>query len=439
MSRNALWFLAFISALALARVDAGELQREDSSSQEIANVDDEDDEDFSDEVQLELAKIRLVLEKGHYQEGLNRLETLSQSYPDNMDLLLMKASAQSQVGQWISALSSVETVLKEESDNQEALNLRKDILKEHRGFMSIKAEYKKTGSLRKESFAFLKGKVKLAQWTYLHFDLQNDYIDAKNMTRPRTGEDTARKANRTQGDVSLEHYFNDTHSVKGGIYGARAIVGGHASYTLQDSKGYTTVGGRLRRPDWDYSETVVFNGSQDSAFLRRLLKFSEAFEVSLEGGVNNYHVDKIDNVAQTGFALGRAAYTFSNKEGYAYLPGKNSSIVLSYAFDGEYPYRVKNRANSKGEGYPVLGVTRSENHNFELSLSTFLTAALEVSAYGGYTFTRFAKNSPFAGANLDYTIKEKIKLGLEYGHTVDTVNRTQNVDRFRAKVTYLFE
>ena len=106
------------------------------------------------------------------------------------------------------------------------------------------------------------------------------------------------RANRQKANVYVEHFFDNGHSAKAGVYGASKIFGGHASFTLTDSLGSTTLEGKLRRPDWDYSETVIYNGTRDTVALNRILNLTENFEIEAEGGFNNYNVDGIDNIAQ---------------------------------------------------------------------------------------------------------------------------------------------
>ena len=412
---------------------------EESSRTESAETQDEsEDISLSDETQLELAKIRLLLEKEECEKALERLELLSKTHPNSLEIFLMQANAEHQLGQWISALHTINKAEKKYPENKDLKNLRKDILFDHREYISLEGEYKKTGSIRKQYFSILEGKVRVNPLTYLNFDLQNNSIDAKTMTRPKSGNTVSKKVHRQKADLSLEHFFNDTHSVKAGLYGAQSIVGAHASYTLNDKKGRTTLAARLRRPNWDYSETVIFSGSQDSLSLKRFFKFTKAFTLSLEGNLNNYNVDGLSSIAKSLTLLGRVAYTFFSKNGYALLPGKNSSIGLAYTLDSEHPYRVKKRVNSTGDRYSMLGISRTETHGFEIFASTFLTPQLELSAYGGYTVTRFEKNNPFAGANLHYTLKDKIRFGLEYSHTVESSDQSETTDRLRLKATYFF-
>lgn len=434
MNKKVLVFI--FTCLFLSPAMRGESAREASQEEEVVNV---VANQMPDETQLELATIRLHFEQGKYDDGLDRLEALSRQYPNNIDLRIMKAQAEFQLGKWIAALNTVEEELAHYPDHKELLALRKEILSTRRPYISIAGEYRKVRGLRNETFAFLNGRINLGRLTYLGMDLQHDYIDAKDVVRPKTGSIQSQKAYRSKGDVFIEHFFNDTHSVKGGIYGAQSIIGGHLAYTLTDSRGHTTLAGKFRQPYWDYSETVIYRGTRDKVSLARLMRFSEAFSINMEGGFNNYNVDRIDNVVQSGSILARSEYNFFNKNGYTFLPGKKSSIGVAYTFDAEYPYHVKNRINSSDEGYPVLAITRAEEHAFELNLSTLLFKSLEFGAFGGYSLSRFNKNIPFAGANLGYTIEEKIKLGIEYEHRADSSDRSATIDRVKAEVTYLFQ
>ena len=126
-------------------------------------------------------------------------------------------------------------------------------------------------------------------------------------------------------------------------------------------------------------------------------------------------------------------------KGFSYFPGQKTGMTVSYTLDGEYPIKRKNRINSAGQNYQPSSVSRTESHSFELYISTYVTQAIEMALFGGYTLSRFEKNNPFGGANLALSLKDKVKLGFEYSHTMDSADRGESVNRFQGRIRYLFD
>lgn len=395
--------------------------------------------DLSDDTQLKLAKIRLHMEKGDYKKGLNQLRVIVRDNPNNPEILQMKASAENAIGKWPKALETVDSALKKFPKHPDLVNLKKDILKDRRSFIQIATEYKRVGSDRNEKFGFLKGLKRITNFTYLGFDFHHNSIYLNEVTRPKTGFPQSVNAKRQRGNIHVTHYFRDGHRLKGGVYAAPNIFGGHASLKFVDDKGSTTVGGKLREPDWDNMEAVIWFGTRDRLFMNRRFKLTDNTELTLEGGVNQYNVDGISSAVRTLSALLRLSHTFYREKGFAYIPGKKTGVTVSYNLDGDYPFQRKNRVNIAGTPFSPSSVSRSESHTFALYVSTYLLKAMEFSAFGGYTISRLERNNPSGGANLDLYLKNRVKLGLEYEHSVDVADRNEPVDRFRAKLKYMFD
>lgn len=397
--------------------------------------------ELSDMLHLELAHVRLLLEKKDYVNGFKKLSKLLEKNPDNLELVQMKATAENQVGKWPEAIETIDKAEKnnyEEDDIEELEELRKDILASQEEYVALEGEHRETKGLRKEYFGFFKSRVRLAKFTYVGTDLQQNRLRIDNITRPRTGIIDNSTVYRHQGDIYFEHFFEEGHSIKAGIYGAQRVLGGHAGFTFVDNLGSTTFGVKFRKPDWDNSESVIYEGSRDTVSLGRLLNITPEFQVNVEGGWNNYNSDGLENLVQSFTLLNRFGYTVSEKEGFVFFPGKDSSLGIAYNLEAEYPYHTKNKLNLEGERYSPLSIERTENHGFEFNFSTVLLTSLQIAGFGGYRMTRFTKNNPYAGANLNYTLKEKVKLGFEYEHGIDSSDGSKVMQRFKTSLRYLF-
>ena len=145
---------------------------------------------LGEDIEFELAEIRLILEQKKYDEGLKRLDVLSKNNPDNIELVKMKAYAESASGRWSKALDTLDEAEKRFPGNEDLQGVRDDILdgqRDNRDFISIEGEYRKVGSTRKEYFGFLKGRVRVAASTHIGVEGEHNRIYAKEIARPKTG------------------------------------------------------------------------------------------------------------------------------------------------------------------------------------------------------------------------------------------------------------
>ena len=173
-------------------------------------------------------------------------------------------------------------------------------------------------------------------------------------------------------------------------------AGAHAE--LPDSSGTTLLRAEYRRPDWDFFQSIINQGTRDRVALGRRQQFGHDLTGRLEVALNRYNVQGQSDVDRT--------VTLTGELRLGNLAGV-TGLSVAYVFDSEFILKQSKQVAPNGSLFSPLDlVDRAVNavtlsYAGALGRSTSVPLTYEFS--GGYGSDIYGKAGPLLGAVLGYT------------------------------------
>ena len=258
------------------------------------------------------------------------------------------------------------------------------------------------------------------------------HVNAQQVQRANGVVSTFR-GTRGRTEVYLQHDGLDGNVFTGSLFSNGDTVGGGLRAELPDEFGMTSVRAEYRRPDWDFFQSIVDQGTRDRLSIARRQQFGSDLSARLEVALNRYNIEHAPDVARTvsvngELRLGRLAGV--------------RGLSVAYVLDGEYLFKQAERTGPGGTRYKPLQLVDREVHALTLGYAGVLghSAANGLFTYelsGGYGVDRYGKFGPLAGAVLAYSVGQfEVRARASF---VQNIGRSRGMTSiFGTSLTWLF-
>lgn len=367
----------------------------------------QDSQDKKDELRLALAKVSLYAETNKLDQAFALIDQLKQDYPDNSQVLRAEADLNLKLGNRGAGFAALSKAVSLDPANEDILERQRSAVLVQGPYASAGYRYRHTTEAN-EHFAEFAGQATVSPSVGIGLSVQNDHLNTRHDIRRESGALQDFSGNRQRGTLTLAKVYDNGSEAGVMLHANNDGIGGGAQYTLWDRRGATTVQGNLRKPDWNYIEMVIEDGTRDNIRLERKQIITSHLQATLGGGYNRYNLGSDDNVADA------AAWDLNIAYNLPYSPsGKNDDEIMFgvyYGVEAEYFGDVDERT-AGGATFRPLPAQSYEIHSLNVSASKNLTSQLYGEAYGGYGIDRLGDSGPLFGAALEYSPVEH--LGIE--------------------------
>jgi hypothetical protein len=242
-------------------------------------------------------------------------------------------------------------------------------------------------------------------------------VDASQVQQP-SGVVESITGVRQRSELSLQHDSLNGIVVAASAYLTGAIPGVGIRGELPDDHGTTYLRADYRRPDWDFFQSIVDNGTRDRVAIGRRQVIIQDLTARLDVGANRYSLQGWPNLATT--------FTVNGELRLANLAGVHGLSIAS-VLDGEYVNKIATGINATGETFNRIDITNREVYagvldyvgSWKLDTNS---RALSYEVSVGYGADRYGKSGPILAAVLTYPVGD-FELGLRAGY-VNNIGRT---------------
>ncbi|MEQ1753775.1 MAG: hypothetical protein ABL973_06550 [Micropepsaceae bacterium] len=216
------------------------------------------------------------------------------------------------------------------------------------------------------------------------------------------------------------------------LFGADDTIGAGALLRYADPSGSFSLSAAYHQPSWDYPESIVANGTFDSAILNISRSFADTWYFNLGVAARRYSLaDENDAAISTAINAGLR---------WALPIESPTKITLGYAFDGEYAERISLKPDGIGGFYALLPLGDRVIHTADLRIAEQLSQTLYTSLSGGYAYDMNGEGGVVAAAELAYnpTIDLRIALNAYYSGIADRAGESGSYSHAGLTVTRIF-
>lgn len=303
-----------------------------------------------------LERLRAVLEaqSGRTDIARGRLARLAQEDPSDAEALAQLASVERQIGRPLRAASLLARATALDPGNLEIAAAQAELARAEAAFVRVEPEYRRTSSQEKRYLVgtAAEAPINLAWRATAAFDTVQ--LDSPSVRRAN-GQSGAFKGGRQRGAFGLAWRDDEGTRVHGQLFANAERVGAGLSAGFVGDLARYGLGVELARPYWDFSESLVADGTRDRVFAEYGARAFLGLDLRMRAGLNRYGLPGLGDGARS------AAF-----DGDLRLPldGVVRGASLAYAFDGEYPWRVARAADpaSAGAEYRPIPVRYREVH-----------------------------------------------------------------------------
>ena len=410
--------------------------------------------DFKDTVSYEIAKARYFKETLQMCKAYQYSNWLLNEYPDEASVYAYRSSLDQNIGRWRSALNYICCARQIEPQNEAYWQTTQDIINEQPAFIGVvpeivqdrrpyiagEWEYRKTGTIQKEHFWRAGADYLLEPYSKFNILFERDRLDARDVTL-KSGVTENFKGFRKRVRLSYTYDFLCGGAVSPSLYFAKTIFGGGIDFTPLDYYGIWHIAADYRYPYWEYPETIIQHGTLDRVTLGRTQRLTPFVEANLEMELRHYSLKGVNGAAKSVVARGYLNKALDNHNPLVRIFGEETSIVLSYGLDAEYPYGIRMRLDPFATPFAPLPVIRREEHSLQIVFAKLFCRDWRLQCNGGYTYDRFGlirKPSPIGGAQLSYIKRPGLNFTLFYDHSQSNQSTMDTVDRWLVAVSLFY-
>ena len=385
--------------------------------------------DEQGELRLRLLEAQLLAQTGQLAEARRRFEDLRQAMPESAEPLNGLAGAAWRTGRWRQALGLYREALLIDPTDRSVADAAEAIERVHARRLRTDFEYREirggvdTGRAT-ATIGGVGGHQPFGDGWRLGFSFDLAYVDASQVQRS-DGSIGSFSGLRHRAELYLQHDGLDGKVFAGSLFVTGDTPGFGVRAELPDDRGATSLRAEYRRPNWDFVQSLVGDGTRDRLAVGRRQQFTGDLTGRLDIGANRYGIDGDRNAAST-FAVG-GELRLGN---LASIRG----LSAAYVFDGEYVLQRDERIGANGQTFAPLQILDREIHAATVGYSgargTSAAEGLltyEVSA--GYGVDRYGKAGPLVSGVLGYALGN-VEVRLRGGYV-------QNIGRARSTNTVL--
>ncbi|MBI3503500.1 MAG: hypothetical protein HY059_01565 [Proteobacteria bacterium] len=309
---------------------------------------DETDAIVTERAERRLERLRAALEAqtGQPDVARSRLVALEAKDPGDVDTLVQFAGLEQQIGRARRAAALLDRAVAAEPGNPDIATARTALARETSGFIRAEPEYRRASSGEKRYTVGTIVEVPFATAWRATAAFDNVLVDSPAVRRPEGLSDRF-KGTRQRGALGLQHEAEDGTRTHAQLFANARTAGAGLTRDYVFDRSRIATGLELARPYWDFTESLVADGTRDRAFVQYSQPWLFGLSARARLAANRY--------GMPGLADGARSATFDGELRMP-LDGFVRGSAVAYVMDGEYPWRIATRAdpaNAGGEFRPV--------------------------------------------------------------------------------------
>lgn len=391
---------------------------------------------------IENLRTTWFMKTNHRSDAFSQSDYVLETYPEDPYAWSSRGQLEYEIGHYREAIDdyAYASSLKPQDENLE--QSIHDIVNQHRSFTGAGWEYRKTGLTQKEHLWKLQQAYNLELHSRFLFSGEMDRFDISSYTNDQTGLTDSAHGNRYRFGLSWIYDFYEGWQSYQEIYAAPYIFGGGTHFSEFDLYGTTEAGIELRRPNWDFAETIVEYGSRDRIYVQRAQKLGERIEGLLKIEARRYHLRHAGSKAAESIAwVGDLIYNLPKGHWMVQAMGHDSSALFNYNIDAEYGTWTKRERNAEGTLFYPLNVGKREIHTMEMRWSKIQYRYCHLNAHFGFAYDRFGgvnKALAVYGASLLWDKRPGLTFEMFYDHSPSPSVTGANEDRYVLNWIYYY-
>jgi hypothetical protein len=371
---------------------------------------------------LRMLGAQLMARTGQASEARAQFGDLILTMPNNPEPMSGLAGVEQTAGRWRQALALYERAQHLDPEDPSIADAIDAIKHEHAPRLRADFEFRRTNAgegsgISTAAITGLSGQQNFGDAWHLGVSINAARVNASQVQQPSGAVENITGL-RQRSELSLQHDSLNGMVVAGSAYLTGAIPGVGIRGELPDDHGTTYLRADYRRPDWDFFQSIVDNGTRDRVSIGRRQVIVQDLTARLDVGANRYSLQGWPNLATTITVNGELR--LANLAG---VHGLSAATVL----DGEYVNKIATGINASGETFNRIDIVNREVYAGVLDYvgswnpgTSGRPLSYEVSV--GYGADRYGKSGPILAAVLTYPVGD-FELGVRAGY-VNNIGRT---------------
>jgi len=347
-------------------------------------------------LRLSLDKVSLYAETGKMDQAFALLDKLKAQYPNNPLVLQEEADLNLRQGNRGAGFAALNQALTLDPGNEDIIDRQRSAMLEQGSFAAAGYLFRQSKQAN-EQLTDLAGQAALSPSITAELKVDDDHLHTRLPFTAVNGTAENFSSDRQRATATIGKIYTSGDESSASLYAGNDSVGGGASYRLWDHYGATLLQANVNRPDWDYVETVVENGTKDNIRIERKQIFSSNWQATLGGGYNHYNLQHDWNVASAAAWDLNVGYNTP----YAFSSDNKITLGLDYDVSAEY-FTHMDRRFANGIDYKPLDANSYEIHSLNATAHKDFSSQWYAEAFGGYSIDRLGGNGPSFGGVLEY-------------------------------------
>ncbi len=289
-----------------------------------------------------LPRLRAALEAqtGRPDVARSRLAGLEAKDPADAETLAQMSGLELQIGRTRRAGDLLDRAIAADPSNLDLAVARASLQRETAGFVRAEPDYRRASSGEKRYVLGTTGEMPLTPVWRATAAFDQAYVDSPSVRRP-DGLSDRFKGSRQRGAFGLQHESEDGTRTHAQIFANSRTPGVGLSRDYAFDRARVAAGIELSRPYWDFTESLVSDGTRDRAFVQYTQPWLLGLSARARFAANRYGMPGLVDGARTATLDGELRLP---------LDGFVRGGAVSYVFDGEYPWRIATRADPASAG-----------------------------------------------------------------------------------------
>ncbi len=292
------------------------------------------------ERRLERLRAALEAQTGQPDVARSRLAGLEAKDPADVETLAQLSSLEQQIGRSRRAGELLDRAIAADPGNPDLATARAALSRETAGFVRAEPDYRRASSGEKRYMLGTIAELPVTPAWRATAAFDQAFVDSPSVRRPDGLSDRFRGA-RQRGAIGLQHEAETGTRSHVQLFANSRSAGFGLTRDYAFDRARVAAGIELARPYWDFTESLVADGTRDRAFVQYSQPWLFGLSARARLAGNRY--------GMPGLADGARSATF---DGELRLPldGFVRGAAVSYVLDGEYPWRVATRADPGNAG-----------------------------------------------------------------------------------------
>ncbi len=378
---------------------------------------EETDAIITERAERRLERLRAALEAqtGRPDLARGRLALLEAKDPADVETLAQLSGVEQQIGRLRRANEMLDRAIAAEPSNPDLTQARAALSRESAGFARVEPEYRRASSGEKRYIVGMQAEMPMGLAWRATAAFDQAYVDSPSVRRP-VGYVDRFKGMHQRGALGLQYEDEDGSRTHAQFFGSAHNAGAGLTREYVFDRSRFSAGVEVARPYWDFTESLVSDGTRDRAFVQYAQPWVFGLSVRARLAANRYGMPGLADGARSATADGELRMP---------LDGFVRGTALAYALDGEYPWQVASRAdpaNTGAEFRPVPlryrevhALLASYTLDWRRDLAGSLPLVVDLSAGPGYD--RYGhRGGPLLGLGVAWVDDGSFSGGLRAGY-----------------------